>query len=332
MKDNESLLCSRRSFLKTAGTLSVACLAMGISTPAWAAKEKKPRWEMSCRDNLLAEVGAKNCWEAMDLLGVSGVEANSPRGFTTNGFFDDTKKYDLTNDAGLVELKKDLKAHKKNITAFLMVNNLEGGKLADELEYASQVVNACEILKVPAIRIDVYPSKSSKKDFLPIAIKACKELCKLVKGTKICYAIENHGSVTNDPAFLDALFDGVDSKSLGLTLDTANFYWYGHPLDDLYAMFERFASKAYHTHCKSIKYPADKRNVKREMGWEYGKYAAPVDEGDIDFQKVAQILKKAKYKGDICLENEIFGRLATMPERLAEFKREIAYLSKVTAI
>jgi hypothetical protein len=33
-----------------------------------------------------------------------------------------------------------------------------------------------------------------------------------------------------DPAFLQRLFDGVDSKQIGLTLDANNFYWYGWPL------------------------------------------------------------------------------------------------------
>lgn len=204
---------------------SASCMALGFgSAEAFAArKAKKPRWELSCRDNLLATFGAKSCWEAMDRLGISAVEASSPRGFESNNFFSDEKKYDLTNDAGIKDLKKDLKAEKKHVSAFLMGNTLEQD-LVEELKYAEMVVNAAEILKVPAIRIDVYPSKSSKEDFLPIAINACKKLCDLVKGTKIRYAIENHGGVTNDPWFLDRLFDGVGSDQLGLTLDTANCY------------------------------------------------------------------------------------------------------------
>lgn len=333
VKKNDCFSSSRRSFLKSAVMASASCMALGFgSAEVFAARRaKKPRWELSCRDNLLAMIGAKNCWEAMDRLGISGVEASSPRGFQSNNFFSDEKKYDLTNDAGIKELKKDLKAEKKNITAFLMGNTLEQD-LAEELKYAETVVNAAEILKVPAIRIDVYPSKSSKEDFLPIAINACKKLCDLVKGTKIRYAIENHGSVTNDPWFLDRLFDGVGSDHLGLTLDTANFYWYGHPLNDIYGIFERYAGKAYHTHCKSIKYPEDKRNSQRERGWEYEKYAAPIDEGDIDFEKFAQIMKASKYKADMCLENEIVGRLKTPEERFAQLKREIDYLARVTSI
>ena len=330
MDMSNHFISSRRHFLKTVAIASASCLSMQMVPELFAAKVKKPRWELSCRDNLLTMIGAPNCWEAMDKLGITGVESNAARGFSSNNFFGD-KKYDMATDLGLKELKADLKANKKHITAFLMGNKLEEN-LEEELKYASQVVNACEILKVPAIRIDVYPSKSSKEDFLPIAINACKELCKLVKGTKIRYAIENHGSVTNDPEFLERLFDGVNSDKLGLTMDTANFYWYGHPLRDIYAMFARFADRAYHTHCKSIKYPDDKKNIQRPMGWEYGKYAAPIDEGDIDFHQVAEILKKAKYKADMCLENEIVGRHTNSEDRYVELKREIDYLAKVTAI
>ena len=47
-------------------------------------------------------------------------------------------------------------------------------------------------------------------------------------------------------------------------------------LDELYKNFERFAPKVFHTHCKNIRYPEDKKNVRRPMGWEYDKYACPI--------------------------------------------------------
>ena len=103
VKKNDCFSSSRRSFLKSAVLASASCMALGFgSAEAFAApKAKKPRWELSCRDNLLAMIGAKSCWEAMDRLGISGVEAASPRGFQSNNFFSDEKKYDLTNDAGI---------------------------------------------------------------------------------------------------------------------------------------------------------------------------------------------------------------------------------------
>ena len=104
--------------------------------------------------------------------------------------------------------------------------------------------------------------------------------------TGVRFGIENHGNTTNDPEFLAALFDGVGSKRLGLTLDTGNFYWFGHPLSKLYGLYEQFAPRAFHTHCKSIRYPEDDRERQRPMGWKYGEYNGPIYDGDIDFGRV----------------------------------------------
>ena len=75
------------------------------------------------------------------------------------------------------------------------------------------------------------------------------------------------------------LFAGVGSKRLGLTLDTGNFYWYGHPLSKVYELYEMFASRVFHTHCKSIGYPAEEREKQRPMGWQYVKYHGPIYSG-----------------------------------------------------
>ena len=117
---------------------------------------------------------------------------------------------------------------------------------------------------------------------------------------------------------------------MGLTLDAMNFYWFGHPLKDLYGLCEKFAPRTFHTHCKNLRYPDDKQNAPRPIGWEYDKHAAPLYEGDIDYARVAQILRKANYAGDLCLENECLGRFPKEqhPEIL---KQEVALLRKLAA-
>ena len=133
---------------------------------------------------------------------------------------------------------------------------------------------------------------------------------------------------SNDPAFLDKLFDGVGSTRLGLTLDALNFYWYGWALDEIYGYYEKFAPRVFHTHCKSVRYPADKRNVRRPMGWEYAKYAAPIYEGDIDYKRVVAILRKANYQGDLCLENECL-RHFPVEQQPGVLKKEIEMLKSL---
>ena len=193
---------------------------------------------------------------------------------------------------------------------------------------ARRLVKAARQLGVDIIRVDVVPRKLDGDKFLPFAIDACKRLCATADGTPIRFGVENHGKITNNPQFLEKLFGGVGSDKLGLTLDCANFYWWGHPVDDLYPIYEKFAPRVAHTHCKSIRYPADRRNVRREIGWEYGKYNCPIYEGDLDFKRIVAILRKANYRGDLCVEDESLGKYPAN-EQADVLRKEIATLKEL---
>jgi sugar phosphate isomerase/epimerase len=66
------------------------------------------------------------------------------------------------------------------------------------------------------------------------------------------------------------------------------------------------------------------------MGWEYAKYEAPIDKGDIDFARVVKLLRGGGYTGDLCVENEALGRLPES-ERATTLVAEIALLKKLRA-
>jgi sugar phosphate isomerase/epimerase len=83
-----------------------------------------------------------------------------------------------------------------------------------------------------------------------------------------------------------------------------------------------------HTHCKSIRYPEDKKNVRRDIGWEYGKYNCPIYEGDLDFKRIVSILRKAGYRGDLCVEDESLGKYPEN-ERADIMRQEIAMLKEL---
>jgi sugar phosphate isomerase/epimerase len=314
---------TRRGFIKGAAGLwfSTSILAAGQQEPV---SVQAKSWVIACRDSLLKATKKPDCWSAMKELGVTGVEVEVNPDLTCPVLYHPKKKYSLASASDIQVLKDDLSENGLFITSFLMHNRFDE-RLEEELEWTRKLVNAAQELDVRIIRIDVVPRRIQREEFLPFAIRICKQLCEIVEGTSIRYGIENHGSITNDPEFLQKLFDGVGSPHIGLTFDTANFYWYGHPLNELYKIFEKFASRAFHTHCKSIRYPLDKKNTRRSMGWEYNKYSSPIYEGDIDFKKVVEILRKVNYQGDLCLENETLGKY---PEsRHAEIlKKEIALL------
>ena len=285
------------------------------------------KWPVGCRDSHLKVAGQPDSWSCMKALGAEGTEASVGLNLACPNLFHPQRKYTLATDEGVLALKEDLGASGCRISAFCMANRFDE-QLEQELESARRLVRAAQQLGVDAIRIDVVPRKLSGDQFLPFAIDACKQMCAIAEGTPIRFGVENHGKFTNNPDVLDKLFDRVGSPKLGLTLDCANFYWWGHPLGNLYKLYEKFAPRVVHTHCKSIRYPDDKKNVQRDMGWEYGKYCCPIYEGDIDFEEVAMILRKANYTGDLCVEDESLGRFPEA-ERGEILKKEIATLKRL---
>jgi sugar phosphate isomerase/epimerase len=316
---------TRRNFIKAGAGFAVAAGVLDLTSPLMSAEAK--RWPVGCRDVYLKFAGQPDSWSCMKALGAEGAEVAVSLDLSCPQLFHPDRKYTLATPDGIKTLKDDLAAGGGRIAAFMMGNRFDE-QLEKELDCTRGLVNAAHQLGVNTIRIDVVPRKLSGDEFLRFAIKACRGMCEIADGTPIRYGVENHGKITNDPGFLEKLFDGVGSDKLGLTLDTANFYWWGHPVNDLYPIYEKFASRAVHTHCKNIRYPDDKKNVKREMGWEYAKYCCPIYEGDIDFARVVRILRQANYRGDLCVENESLGRFPEA-ERGDILREEIALLKKL---
>lgn len=320
-----SLLSNRREFLSR-----TACAALAVSLPgavsfARAAGESKSL-AVTVRDPSLKATGQPDCWSAMQMLGVDGVEVEVNEALACHSLYHPERKYSLATEDGLKLVKDEFQKHGKTITSFCMHNRLDE-RLEEELAWAKKLVQACVALRVSVIRIDVWARKLAGDAILPFSIKACRQLCDLAEGTPVRFGIENHGRLTNDPEFLDKLFDGVGSSKLGLTMDFMNFYWFGHPLDDVYRICEKFAPRAFHSHCKNLRYPDDKKNTRRPLGWEYDRYVAPLYEGDLDYQRLAGILRRAGYQGDLCLENECLSHFPK-DQHGEVLKKEIALLRR----
>lgn len=315
---------SRRDFVWTAGAAVVGSAALGSGSLARGAGGK---WLVTSRDAHLKATGEADVWAAMKLLGVDGLEVDVNEKLECASLYDPAQKWSLATADDIKKVKEQFQKSGKVITSFCMHNHLDE-RLEQEVEWTGKLVKAAQELGVGVIRLDVVPRKMTVEEFLPFAIKACKQLCATAEGTPVRFGVENHSKITNDPNFTEKLFDGVGSAKLGLTLDCMNFYWYGHPLAKVYTIIEKFAPRVFHTHCKNLKYPDDKKNEQRPMGWEYAKYMSPLYDGDIDYKRIADILRKANYQGDLCVENECLRRLPKEqhPEIL---KKEIAYLRSV---
>ena len=307
---------NRRDFLTYSGALGASIAAASLSArPAIAASPS--RLTVSIRDAMLTHTGESDCWATLKRIGSEGVEAAIRDDLAMPGLFHAGEKYSLATDAGIAQLKADAGAAGQKITALCMFNRF-AERPDQEVELCTRAAHAAQALDVPAIRIDVASQKLARPEFLKLATTTLAKLIAATESTGVAFAIENHGATTNDPAFLQPLFAAVGSKRLGLTLDTGNFYWYGHPLSRVYELYEMFAPRVFHTHCKNIGYPADQREKQRPMGWQYGKYHGPIYAGNIDFGRVAAILKKAGYTNDLCIEDESLGKATDASDILAK--------------
>jgi sugar phosphate isomerase/epimerase len=300
---------TRREFLRDSLAAAAAVSAMTTTNYAQSATPaSRPAWTIACRDAHLGETGEPDAWAAMSAIGVDGAEVTVTLTGDCPGLFGLKKPASIAKPDGVKALADLLNQNRKKISAFCLHNNFDGN-LEPEIECVKMTARAARELGVPAVRLDVQPRKIKDQDeFLKFAIQTGKRIIEVTADTNVRFGVENHGGTTNRPEFLKPFFEGVGSKRFGLTLDTANFYWFGHPLSELYGIYRTFAPNVCHTHCKSIKYPEPERDKQRPIRWEYGKYCCPIYEGDIDFKRVVRILRRAGYQGALCIENESLGR------------------------
>ncbi len=314
---------TRRAFLRqSCGLVIGAGVLSSVGGPLPA--EPNKRWPLAVRDVYLRLTGEKDCWAAMKSLGAQGAEVEVQRDFTCTNLRASGQSYSIGTEKATDTLAKDLRSHGLTIPAFCLHNRFDENP-TEEVSWTVAVARAAETIGTKAIRIDVVPRRIQGDDFFKFAVDTCRQLVNKTEGMSVRFAIENHGGTTNRVEFLEKLFGAVKSERMGLTLDTGNFYWFGYPLEQLYGIYRKFAPRAFHTHCKTIRFPDDKRNQKRPMGWEYGKYNCPIYEGDIDFEKVVAILRAAGYNNDLCVENESLGKFPEN-ERADVLRREIQFL------
>jgi sugar phosphate isomerase/epimerase len=314
---------TRREFLRQSSGFVIAAGVLSRLGCAFGAERKEP-WLLAVRDVYLRLTGEKDCWAAMKSLSVGGVEVEVGRDFACSNLFAPAKEYSIGTDKAIEELGRELRSHDLKIPAFCLHNRFDE-RPEEEVSWTVAVARAADKIGTKAIRIDVVPRRLRGDEFFTFAVDTCKRLVEKTEGTGVRLGIENHGGTTNQVEFLDKLLEAVGSQRMGLTLDTANFYWFGYPLKELYGIYRKFAKRVVHTHCKSIRYPEEKRNEQRPMGWEYGKYNCPIYEGDIDFEKVVGILRAAGYDNDLCVEDESLGKFPE-EKQAAVLKQEVEFL------
>ena len=270
--------------------------------------------------------------EGLDALGFDAVELEFARDNSVlpiRGAREDRVKLDTP--AATAAFRRELTDADVRVSALLMGNNFGSGDLDGEINWTVTAIEMAEALGVPTVRIDAI--MHGGRDFplernVEVFADAMARILDATSNANVDLGVENHGFQGNNPDFLDILLEKVDCPRLGVTIDTGNFYWRGHPLSRIYEIIEHFAPCCKHTHVKNIAYPLETRETEREVGWEYGQYVSPIREGDIDHGRVVQILKSAGYDRDFCLEDESLGKFSR-EEWAAVLKRDADYFREI---
>ena len=281
---------------------------------------------VSIRDCMLGGVRPGDPFGSLRELGLSSFELDVSRDMEAKSLpAGDGAPWDLSHEEGRAALREALSENGVSICGILMTNDFSSADLEGETRWLQKTCELAADLAVPAVRIDLICRNADmeEKAFIAAAGSAIADVLAGTTGVEL--GIENHGSTSNRREFMDAVLDVVASDRLGVTLDTGNFYWYGYPLDEVYDIMEHFASRVKHTHVKNIAYPPEKRNERRETGWQYGQYVCPIYEGDVDHARVVSILRKGGYDRGLAIEDESLGKFPEN-ERVEVLKKDADYL------
>ncbi|GMV99059.1 MAG: hypothetical protein AMXMBFR84_01980 [Candidatus Hydrogenedentota bacterium] len=218
------------------------------------------------------------------------------------------------------------------VRASCLLTEEDAGERGDYVDWMTRAVEVAERLETPCLRVDPVMKRAGEMSFderVMALANPLKEVIRRTPKSRVSFGLENHGVFGNNLAFLLNVFQEVGSDRVGMTVDTGNFYWRGYPLTEVYGILKILAPYAKHTHVKNINYPLETREKQREAGWEYGTYMAPLDEGDIDHRVVADILKKAGYRGDFCIEDESLEKFEAGADRRAVLERDVLHVRAV---
>ncbi|MBV9864235.1 MAG: sugar phosphate isomerase/epimerase [Abitibacteriaceae bacterium] len=287
------------------------------------------KMDVAVRDAMLPVKNGESCFSLLHALEVTSVELLVDREYRLPGLNlrDGSTPFLIDTLENAAHLKARLDAEGVRVAALLLMTDFSADEADQHVEWSVRATRAAQELGSPAVRIDTATRNTtlSVPQIRDNFVRRISQVLGQTANTGVDLGIENHGHISNDPQFLDEVFAAVGDERLGMTLDTGNFYWYGHPLSKLYEILERFAPRAKHTHIKNINYPPEMVETQREIGYEYGRYCCPLDEGNIDIHRVVQILRDAGYTRDLCIENEALGKY-TPEERAYILQRDVQAL------
>jgi sugar phosphate isomerase/epimerase len=285
---------------------------------------------VAVRDDTARAAGFGTLREALREMGIHSIELNYAKDRTVPSLTEE-RRMPLAMAEDYAGYRSYLKENGVTISALLVANNFGAADVSPEVAWCVDAVRAAEAIGAPAIRADTIMRGQGIEERaarIQRYVAAMRQVLSQTEGSPVAVGMENHGPQGNDPEFLAGVLEAIPDPRLGLTLDTGNFYWSGQPLSECYRIYARFAPRVRHTHMKSIAYPPEERERRRETGWKYGEYASPLAEGDIDFARVLKLFRDSGYDGSLTIENEALGRLPA-ENRRAALASDAAHLKRL---
>ena len=153
---------------------------------------------------------------------------------------------------------------------------------------------------IPLVGTDIVRSDGgwNRNDQVPqdqwdaMMLDAFKRCADFLEEFNVRIALDNHGVTTNDGDWQLSLIERVGSNRLGINLDTMNYRWFGHELDQIDRFYELLAPHVFHTHMKDGTGSRDKYR------------GAVLGTGEIHLDHVVKCLKEAGYDGAWTAEYE----------------------------
>ncbi|MCX7671819.1 MAG: sugar phosphate isomerase/epimerase [Anaerolineae bacterium] len=179
---------------------------------------------------------------------------------------------------------------------------------------ACRAAHALEVRIVRAFAGDARPGLTLDTAW-PWLVAGLQEAARQAEPLGVLLAVENHGRLLNDGPALARLMREVAAANVGITLDTGNFAWAGHPAEQVRADFAAVLPYVINVHVKDgIWRPG--------AGGEPAFDFVPAGQGRLPLAEWLDALAAAGYAGAACSEYEGAGDFR------AGTRMSIAYLQR----
>lgn len=167
-------------------------------------------------------------------------------------------------------------------------------RLIAQAERLKAVCGIAKILGTNILRVDGgWPKKGvDEARYNELMIEGFKRSIEAAEKNDILFALDNHGTATNDAALQIEIIKAVGSKNMGANLDTMNYRWFGHDLETIKRFYKLIAPYVLHTHFK------DGRGSRQDY------VGTALGEGEIDLEYAVKCLIDSGYKGPWLVEYE----------------------------